>query len=94
MTRAREKAAGAMTGAATAWLSSLDNDQLALAAWASPLDPAAEMERLQWFYTPTDHGGLAIRDQNACSRCTWSEASHSRAQNLQNVRSVLHGSPD
>ncbi|MFI6316211.1 DUF3500 domain-containing protein [Nonomuraea sp. NPDC050556] len=63
--RAREQAAAAMASAATAWLSSLDNDQSSLAAWASPRDPAAETERLRWFYTPTDHGGLAIRDQSA-----------------------------
>lgn len=65
MTRAREKAAADMTGAATAWLSSLNNEQLPLAVYASPLDPVAEAERLRWFYTPTEHGGLAIRDQNA-----------------------------
>ncbi|MEU1387233.1 MULTISPECIES: DUF3500 domain-containing protein [unclassified Nonomuraea] len=65
MTHAREKAAIAMTGAATAWLSSLNDRQLALAAWASPMDAAAETERLRWFYTPTDHGGLAIREQDA-----------------------------
>ncbi|MBB5079509.1 DUF3500 domain-containing protein [Nonomuraea endophytica] len=64
-TYAREKAAAAMTSAATTWLNSLDNDQSGLAAWASPLNPAAEKERLCWFYTPTDHGGLAIRDQSA-----------------------------
>ncbi|MHB9856083.1 DUF3500 domain-containing protein [Streptomyces krungchingensis] len=53
-----------MAGAATAWLSALDDDQLSLGAYASPLDPAAEAERLRWFYTPTEHGGLAIRDQD------------------------------
>ncbi|MCF3136632.1 DUF3500 domain-containing protein, partial [Streptomyces olivochromogenes] len=54
-----------MTGAATAWLSALNTDQLSLAAYASPLDPAAETERLRWFFTPTEHGGLALRDQDA-----------------------------
>lgn len=65
MARAREKAAAAMTGAATAWLNALNSDQLSLAAYASPLDPSAETERLRWFFTPTEHGGLALRDQDA-----------------------------
>ncbi|MEU9449904.1 DUF3500 domain-containing protein [Streptomyces sp. NPDC048277] len=59
----REKAASAMAEAATTWLGSLTEDQLTLAAHGSPLDPDAEAERLRWFYTPTDHGGLAVRDQ-------------------------------
>lgn len=61
----REKAAAAMADAATAWLNSLSEDQLPLAAYDSLLHPDAEAERLRWFYTPTEHGGLAIRDQNA-----------------------------
>lgn len=59
----REVAAAAMTDAATAWLSSLTIDQLPLAAYGSPLDPGAEVERLRWYYTPTHHGGLALGDQ-------------------------------
>jgi hypothetical protein len=54
-----------MADAATAWLDSLREDQLRFAAYDSPLDREAEAERLRWFYTPTDHGGLAIRDQSA-----------------------------
>lgn len=65
MARARERTAGAMAAAAEAWLSALNNDQLRLAAYSSPLDPAAESERLRWFFTPTEHGGLALRDQDA-----------------------------
>ena len=62
--RQREKAASAMTAAAGAWLDTLNDRQTALAAYASPLDPGAEAERLRWYYTPTHHGGLAIRDQS------------------------------
>ncbi|KUN16351.1 hypothetical protein AQJ23_45245 [Streptomyces antibioticus] len=65
MAQAREKTAGAMAAAAEAWLSALNNDQLLLGAYSSPLDPAAESERLRWFFTPTEHGGLALRDQDA-----------------------------
>ncbi|MEV0125774.1 DUF3500 domain-containing protein [Streptomyces sp. NPDC050703] len=65
MARAREKAAAGMASAAMAWLSALNDDQLPIAAYASPLDPAVETERLRWFFTPTEHGGLALRDQNA-----------------------------
>lgn len=54
-----------MTVAATAWLDTLADDQSVLAVHPSPCDSAAGTERLRWFFTPTDHGGLAIRDQNA-----------------------------
>jgi hypothetical protein len=61
---ARENAAAAMTGAAAAWLGALTDEQLTLAAYDSPLAPSADAERLRWYYTPTQHGGLAIRDQS------------------------------
>jgi uncharacterized protein DUF3500 len=64
-TAERERAAAAMAEATAAWLSSLSKDQLPLASFDSPLNSQAEAERLRWFYTPTDHGGLAIRDQSA-----------------------------
>ena len=47
-----------MTTAARAWLAGLDDEQRAQAAW--PWEP--DGERLRWFYTPTDHGGLPLRD--------------------------------
>jgi hypothetical protein len=47
-----------MTRAARAWLASLDDEQVAQAAW--PWEP--DGERLRWFCTPTDHGGLPLRD--------------------------------
>ncbi|MFF1450331.1 DUF3500 domain-containing protein [Streptomyces sp. NPDC058274] len=59
----RQVVAAAMAAAATAWLDSLTPRQTAVAQFGSPLLPGAEAERLKWFYTPTDHGGLAIRDQ-------------------------------
>jgi hypothetical protein len=46
-----------MSTAARAWLASLDDEQLGQAAW--PWEP--DGERLRWFYTPTDHGGLPLR---------------------------------
>lgn len=48
--------AARMADAAAAWLASLDDAQRRLAAWPFP----AEEERRRWFYTPTDHGGLAL----------------------------------
>jgi uncharacterized protein DUF3500 len=60
---AERVAAEAMSTAATAWLSSLDPDQAAQAHWGAPGDGAAETERLRWYYTPTDHGGLPLGRQ-------------------------------
>lgn len=55
MTRAT---AEAMTTAATAMIRSFDNAQRNVACRAFPDDA----ERRQWFYTPTDHGGLPFSD--------------------------------
>jgi len=52
-----------MAAAAAAWLSSLDDRRLALALGGSPVDAVSNEERLRWYYTPTDHGGLALRHQ-------------------------------
>ncbi|MPY91902.1 MAG: DUF3500 domain-containing protein [Acidimicrobiia bacterium] len=51
-----EGAAQRMTGAAIAWLGSLDPAQRQAASWPFPADE----ERRRWFYTPTDHGGLTM----------------------------------
>lgn len=59
----RSDVAAAMTKAAATWLLTLTPQQRAVAEFDSPLGPDAEAERLRWFYTPTDHGGLALRDQ-------------------------------
>jgi hypothetical protein len=47
-----------MTDAAGALLDSLSADQRPVAAWPFPSDE----ERLRWFYTPTDHGGLTLSE--------------------------------
>ncbi|WP_232838146.1 DUF3500 domain-containing protein [Streptomyces geranii] len=62
---APERAAAVMAAAATTWLGALSQDQKRFALYDSPLVPRAEDERLRWFYTPTNHGGLAVRDQSA-----------------------------
>lgn len=50
-----------MADAAAEWLESLDADQRVLAHWGAPgSDAETEAERLRWYYTPTDHGGLPI----------------------------------
>ncbi len=46
-----------MAEAASAWLAGLDPQQRAQATMPWP----AVAERHRWFYTPTDHGGLALQ---------------------------------
>src|SRR5918995_915281 len=60
---AARRVAGDMAAAAEAWLDALDADQRRLAHWPGPDDEQAEAERLRWFYTPTDHGGLPLGQQ-------------------------------
>ncbi|GAS93445.1 uncharacterized protein RMCC_0411 [Mycolicibacterium canariasense] len=43
------------------WLDSLSDKQRARATFGSP--GSSEDERLLWFYTPTDHGGLPLVEQ-------------------------------
>ncbi|MFC5992861.1 DUF3500 domain-containing protein [Pseudonocardia hispaniensis] len=50
------RVAARMTDAAQAWLESLDDAQRAQAVRPWPSDE----ERHRWYYTPTDHGGLAL----------------------------------
>jgi hypothetical protein len=52
-----------MAEAAQAWLERLDDEQRPAAHWAGPADELGEAERRRWFYTPTDHGGLALHQQ-------------------------------
>jgi hypothetical protein len=52
-----------MVEAAGAWLGTLDDEQSAQGCWAWPGSKAAEAERLAWYYTPTDHGGLTLHEQ-------------------------------
>jgi hypothetical protein len=56
--------AQAMAAAAAAWLAGLDDEQRVLASWTAPgSDAETEDERLRWYYTPTDHGGLPLNRQ-------------------------------
>lgn len=57
-------AARAMSQAATTWLAGLSDSQRAVAWWGPPGGDHEE-ERRRWFYTPTDHGGLALNAQVA-----------------------------
>lgn len=52
-----------MSAAAAAWADSLSGEQRAAGWWAPPSHDAAEEERVRWFYTPTDHGGLPLGAQ-------------------------------
>jgi hypothetical protein len=54
--RAEKALVERMAEAAQALLDSLSADQRRRAHWAFPSDE----ERRQWFYTPTDHGGLTL----------------------------------
>jgi hypothetical protein len=58
MTNARRDLAARMADAALALLAGLDGESRTAAAWPFPSDD----ERTRWFYTPTDHGGLALGD--------------------------------
>jgi Protein of unknown function (DUF3500) len=51
-----------MAEAAEAWLDSLDPPQRAVGAASAPR-PDGDDERVRWFYTPTDHGGLTLHEQ-------------------------------
>ncbi len=53
----RVRIARDMAAAAARFLDSLNDEQRASAHW-----PFDDDERRRWFYTPTDHGGLALSD--------------------------------
>lgn len=55
--------ASAMAEAAAAWIDGLDEDQRARGVWEWPGSKAADAERVRWYYTPTDHGGLTLHEQ-------------------------------
>lgn len=56
--------AARMAAAAAAWLDALDPAQRAVATGGAPSpDAESDAERRRWFYTPTDHGGLALGAQ-------------------------------
>ncbi|WP_051174397.1 DUF3500 domain-containing protein [Amycolatopsis orientalis] len=51
-----------MTRVAAELLDALPPDVRARAQQLPVGDPAVEAERVRWFYTPTDHGGVAVRE--------------------------------
>jgi hypothetical protein len=52
-----------MRRCATEWLESLRPEQRPAANLRGPGDPESDRERVRWFYTPTDHGGLPLGQQ-------------------------------
>jgi hypothetical protein len=59
----RREAAARMAEAAHAWLDILNAEQRPIGQGAAPADDVEDNERRRWFYTPTDHGGLTIHQQ-------------------------------
>jgi hypothetical protein len=53
-----------MAAAARQWLDALDDGQRSQACFPFPNDE----ERTRWFYTPTDHGGMLLRDCHSGQR--------------------------
>jgi hypothetical protein len=86
-----------MAEAAAAWLDTLDAEQRAIAGWAWPGSKAADAERVRWFYTPTDHGGLTLHEmrphqQRAAMRLLatgLSEAAYVTATTIMGLENVL-----
>jgi Protein of unknown function (DUF3500) len=60
---ARREAAERMAEAARTWLETLDAEQRGIGRGVVPSADASDNERRRWFYTPTDHGGLTIHQQ-------------------------------
>lgn len=61
MTEPSQAVAAQMAEAVHELLQTLTPDQRESATWPFPSDD----ERLLWFYTPTDHGGLALADMSS-----------------------------
>ena len=66
---ARRELADRMGEAAMPWLDALTDEQRATAQGEVPGDEASDAERRRWFYTPTDHGGLTLREQRPAQQC-------------------------
>ena len=89
--------ASAMAEAAAAWVDGLDDEQRPTGVWAWPGSNAADIERLRWYYTPTDHGGLTIHQQRphqqrAAMRLLatgLSEAAYVSASTIMGLENVL-----
>jgi len=89
----RREVAMRMADAARAWLDALGDHQRERAAWPFPADD----ERRLWFYTPTDHGGLALGAMDAAQqraamrllRAGLSEAAYVTATTIIGLENVL-----
>jgi Protein of unknown function (DUF3500) len=87
------EAADQMAGAALALIELLEPAQISDLVWPFPSDP----ERTSWFYTPTDHGGIELRDltspqQHAVMRLLGtglSEAGYNTAVTIMGTEAVL-----
>ena len=90
------RTADRMAEAAQAWLDTLDAEQRAVAVGAVP-GSAADDERLRWFYTPTDHGGLTLHQQRPAQQrramalvASWlSEAAYVTVATVLGLENVL-----
>ncbi|MEJ2867625.1 DUF3500 domain-containing protein [Actinomycetospora sp. OC33-EN08] len=97
MTATPSSVASAMAGAAASWIETLDDEQAAQGSWEWPGSKAAEAERLRWYYTPTDHGGLTLHEQlpqqqRAAMRLLatgLSEAAYVSASTIMGLENVL-----
>jgi uncharacterized protein DUF3500 len=86
----------AMSQAAAAWRDGLDEEQRAVGVW-DWASGCTEAERLRWFYTPTDHGGLTIHQmapaqQRAAMRLLatgLSNAAYVTASSIMGLENVL-----
>ncbi|HSK57930.1 MAG TPA: DUF3500 domain-containing protein [Actinomycetospora sp.] len=86
-----------MAAAAGAWRDTLDDEQRDQGVWDWPGSKAAEAERVRWYYTPTDHGGLTIQEQlphqqRAAMRLLstgLSEAAYVTASTIMGLENVL-----
>jgi hypothetical protein len=90
--------AAQMVEAATGWLESLDADQRGRCLLPPPAaEPSADAERRRWYYTPTDHGGLALnamrpRQQGLAMRLVatgLSEAGYVTVSSVMGLENVL-----
>ncbi|RCW41002.1 uncharacterized protein DUF3500 [Halopolyspora algeriensis] len=95
--RSPRDVAAAMAQAAIEWIATLDDVQRADGVWHWPGSPAADHERVRWYYTPTDHGGLTLHrmtphQQRAAMRLLatgLSEAGYVTATTIMGLENVL-----
>ena len=91
-----------MAEAAATWIDGLDDVQRPRGAWEWPGSKAAGAERVRWYYTPTDHGGLTMHEQRphqqrAAMRLVatgLSEAAYVTASTIMGLENVLDRTED